>query len=142
MGCRSRLELNVWQVSLLVTLCFVSVIFALIGWLRAPTPVADYKSTIKYNNVTAHIQDHLPAMPFLDDIGSPPVLNNPGSYVQFTFLQMNDVYELIPLSGGKKGGLARVATIRALLLQENPHTYTVIAGDLVSPSALGEFVLD
>jgi 2',3'-cyclic-nucleotide 2'-phosphodiesterase (5'-nucleotidase family) len=76
-------------------------------------------------------------MLYVDDIGSPPVLNNPHLYVQWTFLQMNDVYELIPLGGGKKGGMARVATIRKLLIQENPNTITVIAGDLVSPSALG-----
>ncbi|CAF5146741.1 unnamed protein product, partial [Rotaria sp. Silwood1] len=55
---------------------------------------------------------------------------------QWTILQMNDIYELKPLSGGKKGGMARVATIRKLLLQENPNTFTVIAGDIVSPSAL------
>jgi 5'-nucleotidase len=44
-----------------------------------------------------------------------------------------------PLGGGAKGGLARVATIRKLLLQENSHTITIVAGDIVSPSALGIF---
>ncbi|CAF4785296.1 unnamed protein product, partial [Rotaria socialis] len=37
---------------------------------------------------------------------------------------------------GTKGGMARVATIRKLLLQENPNTITVVSGDVVSPSAL------
>lgn len=32
--------------------------------------------------------------------------------VTLTILQMNDVYELTPVSGGKEGGLARVATLR------------------------------
>ncbi len=54
-----------------------------------------------------------------------------------TILQMNDIYELTPVSGGREGGLARVATIRKELLAENPNTLTVLAGDLFSPSALG-----
>ncbi|CAF1539565.1 unnamed protein product, partial [Adineta steineri] len=32
---------------------------------------------------------------------------------------MNDVYELLPLDQGRKGGLARVAYLRELLLKEN-----------------------
>ncbi|CAF1008814.1 unnamed protein product [Didymodactylos carnosus] len=71
-------------------------------------------------------------------IGSSPVLPNDGTYVQWTFLQMNDVYEIMPLNEGKKGGLARVATVRKELLNENPHTYTFVAGDLLSPSALSQ----
>lgn len=54
-----------------------------------------------------------------------------------TFLQFNDVYEITPVSGGNVGGLARVATLRKQLLAENPHTYTILAGDFFSPSALG-----
>jgi 5'-nucleotidase len=64
---------------------------------------------------------------------SPPA----GSTVSFTILQFNDVYEIGPVGGGKSGGLARVATIRKRLLAENPNTFTVLAGDFVSPSALG-----
>ena len=56
--------------------------------------------------------------------------------VEFTILQMNDLYELAPVSGGREGGLARVATIRKQLRSENPNTLTVLAGDLFSPSAL------
>jgi 5'-nucleotidase/UDP-sugar diphosphatase len=70
-------------------------------------------------------------------IGYPIRLPNDGRYVQWNFLQMNDVYELLPLDEGRKGGLARVAYIRQLLLNENNNTITVLAGDLVSPSALG-----
>jgi 5'-nucleotidase len=54
-----------------------------------------------------------------------------------TILQLNDIYELTPVSGGREGGLARVATLRKELLAENPDTLTVLAGDLFSPSALG-----
>ncbi|CAF5098589.1 unnamed protein product, partial [Rotaria sp. Silwood1] len=41
-----------------------------------------------------------------------------------------------PLDRGRKGGLARVAYIRKLLKEENFHTYTIAAGDFLSPSAL------
>lgn len=57
--------------------------------------------------------------------------------VALTILQLNDIYEITPVSGGKEGGLARVATLRKELLAENPNTLTVLAGDLFSPSALG-----
>lgn len=57
--------------------------------------------------------------------------------INFTFLQLNDVYEIKPVAGGTRGGLARVATIRQQLIKENPRTYTVLAGDAISPSALG-----
>ncbi|CAF0977633.1 unnamed protein product [Adineta steineri] len=69
-------------------------------------------------------------------IGFPVRLPNDGRYVQWTFLHLNDVYELLPLHSGRKGGLARVAYIRKLLKQENSHTYTILAGDFLSPSAL------
>ena len=54
----------------------------------------------------------------------------------FTILQMNDVYELLPLANNTRGGLARCAYIRSLLRQQDPSTLTVMAGDLLSPSAL------
>ena len=57
------------------------------------------------------------------------------SEVRFTILQMNDVYEITQVGG--EGGMARVATLRKRLLKNNPNTYTVLAGDLFSPSALG-----
>lgn len=62
--------------------------------------------------------------------------------VEFIILQMNDVYEITPVEGGKTGGMARVATIRNRLLEETPHVYTVIAGDFFSPSALGTARVD
>lgn len=59
------------------------------------------------------------------------------SQIKFTILQFNDFYEIAPLEGGKIGGAARIATIRNKLIQENPNTYTVLAGDFLSPSLLG-----
>ncbi|CAF3749961.1 unnamed protein product [Rotaria sordida] len=69
-------------------------------------------------------------------IGYPIRLPNDGRYIQWIFLQMNDVYELLPLDKGRRGGLARVAYIRQLLKEENSNTYTILAGDFLSPSAL------
>nr|HMQ64009.1 bifunctional metallophosphatase/5'-nucleotidase [Flavilitoribacter sp.] len=60
-----------------------------------------------------------------------------GDEVSFTILQLNDVYEIAPLEGGKAGGLARVATVKKELLAENPNTIAVIAGDFLSPSFIG-----
>jgi 5'-nucleotidase len=61
----------------------------------------------------------------------------PDSVVPITLIHLNDVYEITPVSGGKEGGLARVATLRKQLLAENPNTFMLLAGDLFSPSALG-----
>ena len=71
-------------------------------------------------------------------VGPPLVLPTTPSDtpLTFTILQMNDVYELLPLANGTRGGLARVAYIRSLLQQSDPATLTVFAGDLLSPSAL------
>ncbi len=59
------------------------------------------------------------------------------SVSDFIILQLNDVYEISPLQGGKVGGLARVATVRKQLLQECPVVITVLAGDFLSPSLTG-----
>jgi 2',3'-cyclic-nucleotide 2'-phosphodiesterase (5'-nucleotidase family) len=53
------------------------------------------------------------------------------------FIQMNDVYEIAPLDGGKDGGLARVATIINQYRTKNPYTYVFLSGDFISPSAIG-----
>jgi len=62
--------------------------------------------------------------------------------VEFIVLQMNDVYEIAPLEGGKAGGLARVATVRQELLRENPNVISVLAGDFLSPSFLGTMKIE
>ncbi|CAF0753263.1 unnamed protein product [Adineta ricciae] len=143
MNCRSKVELNVCQITFLTSVCIIAAFLAVFGWFRTIEPAGYISATAKsQQKVTSVVHTRLRPIPFLDDIGSPPVLNNPESYVQWTFLQMNDVYEMIPLGGGKKGGLARVATIRKLLLQENSQTFTVISGDIVSPSALGNSIVN
>jgi 5'-nucleotidase len=57
--------------------------------------------------------------------------------VDMTLLHLNDIYEIAPVEGGERGGLARVATLRQELIDQNPRTYTILAGDAFSPSALG-----
>lgn len=57
--------------------------------------------------------------------------------VEFKIVQMNDVYEIAPLSGGKFGGLARVAHVVDSIKAENSNTFLVMAGDFLNPSLLG-----
>lgn len=62
--------------------------------------------------------------------------------ITFTILQLNDVYEIAPLEGGRVGGLARVATLLKRLEAENPNTIAILAGDFLSPSFAGTLRLD
>lgn len=62
--------------------------------------------------------------------------------IEFTFLQVNDVYEISPLEGGKVGGLARVEKLHQALLSENPNTFMFMAGDFLNPSLLGSLKLN
>ena len=57
--------------------------------------------------------------------------------VEFIILQLNDVYEIAPLEGGKVAGIARVATLRNQLIEENSNVFTTLSGDFVSPSLIG-----
>src|SRR4029078_6409539 len=54
--------------------------------------------------------------------------------IEVNFVQINDVYEIAPLTGGHEGGVARIATLKKQYLQQNPNTFLIIAGDFVSPS--------
>ncbi|GEO12066.1 bifunctional metallophosphatase/5'-nucleotidase [Segetibacter aerophilus] len=54
--------------------------------------------------------------------------------IEVVFVQVNDVYEIAPVGGGKEGGMARVATLKKQYKQANPNTFLVIAGDFLSPS--------
>ncbi|WP_091538460.1 bifunctional metallophosphatase/5'-nucleotidase [Thermoflexibacter ruber] len=56
---------------------------------------------------------------------------------EVVFLQLNDVYEIAPLSNGTVGGMARVATLYKQLKAQNPHTFMVLAGDFLNPSVIG-----
>lgn len=63
-----------------------------------------------------------------------PTSTSDDGKIEVNFVQVNDVYEIQPLAGGKEGGMARVATISKTLKQQNPNTFLVMAGDFLSPS--------
>jgi 5'-nucleotidase len=62
--------------------------------------------------------------------------------VTVTLVHLNDVYEILPVEGGKSGGLARVATIIEQLRASSPALLTTLGGDYLSPSALGTAKVD
>ncbi len=58
----------------------------------------------------------------------------PDCTVRITLLQVNDVYQFSPVDQGKRGGLARLLTLREQIKKESPHTLFLLAGDTISPS--------
>jgi 5'-nucleotidase / UDP-sugar diphosphatase len=54
--------------------------------------------------------------------------------VRVTLLQVNDVYQFVPVERGTEGGLARVSTLRKRIMRESPNTLFLLAGDTISPS--------
>ena len=61
----------------------------------------------------------------------------PSKEVVIKLIQVNDVYEIAPLSGGLYGGMARVAHISDSIKKQFPNSYLVMAGDFLNPSLLG-----
>lgn len=57
--------------------------------------------------------------------------------INFQLVQLNDVYEIAPLEGGKSGGMARVASLVDSLRHDNPNTLLFMAGDFLNPSLIG-----
>jgi 2',3'-cyclic-nucleotide 2'-phosphodiesterase (5'-nucleotidase family) len=70
--------------------------------------------------------------------GGPPAPD--GDLVRLTFLQVNDHYVLGPVDGGRRGGMARLATLVREIKRENPTTVFVIGGDFLSPSVESTFL--
>ncbi len=68
--------------------------------------------------------------------------NPENDIITFKFIQVNDVYEIAPLSGGKYGGMARVAHVSDSIKKENPNTFMFMAGDFLNPSLLGTIKVD
>ncbi|MEO8773853.1 MAG: bifunctional metallophosphatase/5'-nucleotidase [Gelidibacter sp.] len=54
--------------------------------------------------------------------------------IEIVFVQVNDVYEIAPLAGGKEGGIARLASLKKQEKEKNKNTFLVMGGDFVSPS--------
>lgn len=59
-----------------------------------------------------------------------------------TLLHINDVYEIDAVEGGRSGGLARVAAIRAQLAKSSAPLMMTLGGDYLSPSAIGTAKID
>ncbi|MEZ4727502.1 MAG: metallophosphoesterase [Caldilineaceae bacterium] len=72
---------------------------------------------------------------------APQAQTNPPT-VHLTILHMNDVYEIMPVSGGTLGGVARVATLKKEFQVQNPNTLLTMSGDLHGPSGLGLAVVE
>lgn len=51
-----------------------------------------------------------------------------------TILQLNDVYQVSPVDGGKRGGIARVGTLQKKIRLQSPNTLFLLSGDFISPS--------
>lgn len=68
--------------------------------------------------------------------------SNNSDEITFKFVQVNDVYEIAPLSGGLYGGMARVAHVRDSIVKVNPNTFLFMAGDFLNPSLLGTLKVD
>ena len=57
-----------------------------------------------------------------------------GQNIRITILHVNDVYQFAPVEGGKRGGLARILTLKKAAMAENPNTIFTLGGDTLSPS--------
>jgi len=71
----------------------------------------------------------LPPQTASQAVGQEP---GPRTSAPVTFLQLNDVYSLVPIDG--LGGLARVATQKQQLAAAGRRPFMVMAGDFLSPS--------
>jgi 2',3'-cyclic-nucleotide 2'-phosphodiesterase (5'-nucleotidase family) len=60
--------------------------------------------------------------------------------VKLTVLQINDAYALDPVDEGRRGGMARLATLVKELRAKNPNTLFLLAGDFLSPSVLSTYL--
>ena len=58
--------------------------------------------------------------------------------IRVTILHVNDVYQFMPVDGGKSGGLARLLTLKKEALKENPNTVVTLGGDALSPRSKRE----
>jgi len=69
-----------------------------------------------------------------------PARPAPQTEARFTILQINDVYKIEGLEGGRVGGLARVRTLRRQLEAEGRPVLVLHAGDLLFPSVMSKYL--
>jgi 5'-nucleotidase len=65
---------------------------------------------------------------------SAPGQTQSSNCVRITLLQVNDVYQFMPVDRGTQGGLARVSTLRKQIMKDSPNTLFLFSGDTISPS--------
>jgi 5'-nucleotidase len=63
-----------------------------------------------------------------------PAQNARECNVRVTLLQVNDVYQFLPVERGAHGGLARLSTLRKQFMRQSPNTLFLLSGDTISPS--------
>lgn len=56
--------------------------------------------------------------------------------IEIAIIQLNDVYEISGVDGGKKGNLARVAKYAEEIRQKYPNNLMTMAGDFLNPSLI------
>lgn len=88
---------------------------------------------MRIKSTSVSIFAHL-ALILLLSIGSFAQEKNPDAPIKVTFLHVNDVYQFMPVDGGKTGGLARLLTLKKQALAENPNVLFTLGGDTLSPS--------
>ncbi|MBM3273618.1 MAG: hypothetical protein FJZ00_00590 [Candidatus Sericytochromatia bacterium] len=59
--------------------------------------------------------------------------------VRLTLLQVNDVYQSLPVDRGQAGGLARLATLKRRIAAESKYTLLCLGGDTLSPSVASNY---
>lgn len=57
-----------------------------------------------------------------------------GQEIRITILHVNDVYQFAPVDGGRRGGLARLLTLKKQAAEQNPNLIFTLGGDTISPS--------
>src|SRR5262249_39260269 len=78
--------------------------------------------------------------PFPPGHQGPPEPPKPPPPTRFTILQINDVYRIEGIEGGRKGGLSRVRALRKQLEAEGRPVLVLHAGDLLFPSVMSKFL--
>jgi 5'-nucleotidase len=69
-----------------------------------------------------------------------PAPTAPPAEARFTILQINDVYKIEGLEGGRVGGLARVRTLRRSLEAEGRPVLLLHGGDVLFPSVMSKYL--
>lgn len=70
----------------------------------------------------------------------PATVRAPAHEKRVTFLHINDTYELQPVDGGRRGGMARLATLVRRIRGEHPHALFSHGGDAISPSVMSTYL--